>query len=340
MDPSNQLVLRSPRKMAKSALLLAALAAPSGALVAPGPRATRGSALAHHKQRSAVEDLKIYRRMKSWETNEEIVDEAAIDEYERSLRSYKPKVVTYGETRKEGNGLDLPLPLPAVFAAVGVAAVAASVAVSGGLGPGALVGTPGILGAAIFALNQLDPVPLAVEGLSVDEWETRATPTMRVVKDDVCKTRYFEDTWFLEALVELRLAGLGMDAPELRRVELFDDGDDDVSLSLVFHSADVPFKTWIELAQKGRLDSFFDGASCSVTKVDPAQKLVSIDISSAVFEDEVVAPAAAAPVAAEHSHAHDHDHAPHAAEHSHEPHAHDHAPEAAAAPKDAEVFAR
>ena len=109
MDPSNQQVLRSPRKMAKSALLLAALAAPSGALVAPGPRATRGSALAHHKQRSAVEDLKIYRRMKSWETNEEIVDEAAIDEYERSLRSYKPKVVTYGETRKEGNGLDLPL---------------------------------------------------------------------------------------------------------------------------------------------------------------------------------------------------------------------------------------
>ncbi len=310
------------------AKLLLLACATDALLSSPRLAARPRTSLEHHKKRSAVEDLKIYRKMKSWETKEEVVDTEAADEFARELAAYVPSVTTYGETR---NGNAVSLPLPAAFGGVGAAIAAASVALHGGAGVGVefAFAMPFLLGAGIFALNKLDPVETTYDGdaraLSA-KFEALATPTMRTVLADVTTPRYFEDAHLTEALTELRLAGLGNDAPVLRRVELFDDGDDDVSLSLVFHAPEVPFKEWIVLARKGRLDSFFDGASCSVSKISQAERLVSIDISTAedVFEEET-------PAVIEHSHSHDHDHAPDAVD------GHAHSPSEAATE---EVFAR
>ena len=142
------------------------------------------------------------------------------------------------------------------------------------------------------------------------KWNRLAPAAMKTVRDDVTKVRYFESVHMGPALEELRLSGLGSATPQLRRCEIFDgDDDSEICMSLIFHSPEVPFKDWIELARKGRLDSFFQ-SSCTVTKVSSEERLVSIDLSTAVFVDSDVKPE---PAAAEHSHSHSHahDHAPH-----------------------------
>ena len=88
------------------AKLLLLACATDALLSSPRLAARPRTSLEHHKKRSAVEDLKIYRKMKSWETNEEVVDTAAADEFARELAAYVPSVTTYGETRN-GNAVSL-----------------------------------------------------------------------------------------------------------------------------------------------------------------------------------------------------------------------------------------
>ncbi|KAH8095236.1 DNA binding protein [Aureococcus anophagefferens] len=65
------------------------LACATDALLSSPRLAARPHVARAPQKRSAVEDLKIYRKMKSWETNEEVVDTAAADEpAQRPLRGH------------------------------------------------------------------------------------------------------------------------------------------------------------------------------------------------------------------------------------------------------------
>ncbi|KAK7233346.1 hypothetical protein SO694_00108018 [Aureococcus anophagefferens] len=71
------------------AKLLLLACATDALLSSPRLAARPRTSLEHHKKRSAVEDLKIYRKMKSWETNEEVVDTAAAGEFARELAALR-----------------------------------------------------------------------------------------------------------------------------------------------------------------------------------------------------------------------------------------------------------
>lgn len=150
------------RAMKLSLVVVGLVVSETTSFRAPDAPVRSASRLEHHKARSAVADLKIYRRMQSWETNEDLVDEPQMNEFEKQVASYVPVATTYVGTRKDGVSAELPL--PAVFGGVGAAIFAASAGLSGGLDASALFSIPAFVGAAAFGLNQLNPVPLEYDG--------------------------------------------------------------------------------------------------------------------------------------------------------------------------------
>ena len=128
-------------------LLTFALCATAAAFVGPStPQKT--TALQHHKVRSQVADLKIYREEIDWETVE-VVQREVVEEPVAKKEPVKLKY-TYEERRgEEGQKLALPPVFGGVGAAIAVAAIAAQEPVA------ALFATPAVLGAAAFAVNEL-----------------------------------------------------------------------------------------------------------------------------------------------------------------------------------------
>ena len=143
-------------------ILAFALCATAAAFVGPStvPKTT---ALQHHKVRSQVADLKIYREEIDWETGEVVKRE--VEETVDDLVAKQPVKLkyTYEERRgEEGQKLALPPVFGGVGAAIAVAAIAAQEPVA------ALFATPAVLGAAAFAVNELKPVPVTYVGNCVE----------------------------------------------------------------------------------------------------------------------------------------------------------------------------
>ena len=149
---------RRPQAM----ILAFALCATAAAFVGPStPQKT--TALQHHKVRSQVADLKIYREEIDWETGEVVKRE--VEETVDDLVAKQPVKLkyTYEERRgEEGQKLALPPVFGGVGAAIAVAAIAAQEPVA------ALFATPAVLGAAAFAVNELKPVPVTYVGNCVE----------------------------------------------------------------------------------------------------------------------------------------------------------------------------
>ena len=143
-------------------ILAFALCATAAAFVGPStPQKT--TALQHHKVRSQVADLKIYREEIDWETGEVVKRE--VEETVDDLVAKQPVKLkyTYEERRgEEGQKLALPPVFGGVGAAIAVAAIAAQEPVA------ALFATPAVLGAAAFAVNELKPVPVTYVGNCVE----------------------------------------------------------------------------------------------------------------------------------------------------------------------------
>ena len=104
-------------------LLTFALCATAAAFVGPSA-APRTTELQHHKVRSQVADLKIYREEIDWETGE-VVQREVVEEPVAKKEPVKLKY-TYEERRgEEGQKLALPPVFGGVGAAIAVAAIAA-----------------------------------------------------------------------------------------------------------------------------------------------------------------------------------------------------------------------
>ena len=271
-------------------ILTLALCATAAAFVGPSA-APRTTELQHHKVRSQVADLKIYREEIDWETGEVVQREVVEEPVAKEPVKLK---YTYEERRgEEGQKLALPPVFGGVGAAIAVAAIAAQEPVA------ALFATPAVLGAAAFAVNELKPVPVTYVG-SEDrlkaQFDKHASTNMKLLLEDVTAHRYFEGVHMEPALKELGLAGLGPDPPTLIEAELSGGGADDtdeVTLSLVFYSPECPYKLWAALDRKGTLDAFF-GCNAEVEKISQPEKKLAVRLS---VLKPVQTPAAAVPIA-------------------------------------------
>ena len=144
-------------------ILTLAICATAAAFVGPAATPQKTTALQHHKVRSQVADLKIYREEIDWETGEVVKRE--VEETVEDLVAKQPVKLkyTYEERRgEEGQKLALPPVFGGVGAAIAVAAIAAQEPVA------ALFATPAVLGAAAFAVNELKPVPVTYVGNCVE----------------------------------------------------------------------------------------------------------------------------------------------------------------------------
>ena len=273
-------------------ILAFALCATAAAFVGPSVAPQKTTALQHHKVRSQVADLKIYREEIDWETGE-VVQREVVEEPVAKKEPVKLKY-TYEERRgEEGQKLALPPVFGGVGAAIAVAAIAAQEPVA------ALFATPAVLGAAAFAVNELKPVPVTYVG-SEDrlkaQFDKHASTNMKLLLEDITAHRYFEGVHMEPALKELGLAGLGPDPPTLIEAELSGGGADDtdeVTLSLVFYSPECPYKLWDALDRKGTLDAFF-GCNAEVEKISQPEKKLAVRLS---VLKPVQTPAAAVPIA-------------------------------------------
>ena len=272
-------------------LLTLALCATAAAFVGPSVAPQKTTALQHHKVRSQVADLKIYREEIDWETGQ-VVPREVVEEPVPKKEPVKLKY-TYEERRgEEGQKLALPPVFGGVGAAIAVAAIAAQEPVA------ALFATPAVLGAAAFAVNELKPVPVTYVG-SEDrlkaQFDKHASTNMKLLLEDITAHRYFEGVHMEPALKELGLAGLGPDPPTLIEAELSGGGADDtdeVTLSLVFYSPECPYKLWAALDRKGTLDAFF-GCNAEVEKISQPEKKLAVRLS---VLKPVQKPAAAVPI--------------------------------------------
>ena len=163
-------------------ILAFALCATAAAFVGPSVAPQKTTALQHHKVRSQVADLKIYREEIDWETGE-VVQREVVEEPVAKKEPVKLKY-TYEERRgEEGQKLALPPVFGGVGAAIAVAAIAAQEPVA------ALFATPAVLGAAAFAVNELKPVPVTYVGNCVEINQcvgcTRQLFTKSFLGDDV-----------------------------------------------------------------------------------------------------------------------------------------------------------
>ena len=133
-------------------ILTLAICATAAAFVGPAATPQKTTALQHHKVRSQVADLKIYREEIDWETGEVVKREV-----KKLLRTCGQQPVklkyTYEERRgEEGQKLALP-PVLVVWALLSPSRVAGAEPVAG------LFATPAVLGAAAFAFNEPSRCP-------------------------------------------------------------------------------------------------------------------------------------------------------------------------------------
>ena len=276
-------------------ILTLAICATAAAFVGPAATPQKTTALQHHKVRSQVADLKIYREEIDWETGEVVKRE--VEETVEDLVAKQPVKLkyTYEERRgEEGQKLALPPVFGGVGAAIAVAAIAAQEPVAG------LFATPAVLGAAAFAFNELKPVPVTYVGNEdrlKAQFEKHASTNMKLLLEDVTAHRYFEGVHLEPALKELGLAGLGPDPPSLIEAELSGGGaedTDEVTLSLIFYSPECPYKLWAALDRKGTLDAFF-ACNAEVEKISQHEKKLAVRLS---VLKPVQTPAAAVPIGA------------------------------------------
>ena len=260
-------------------ILTLAICATAAAFVGPAATPQKTTALQHHKVRSQVADLKIYREEIDWETGEVVKRE--VEETVEDLVAKQPVKLkyTYEERRgEEGQKLALPPVFGGVGAAIAVAAIAAQEPVAG------LFATPAVLGAAAFAFNELKPVPVTYVGNEdrlKAQFEKHASTNMKLLLEDVTAHRYFEGIHLEPALKELGLAGLGPDPPSLIEAELSGGGaedTDEVTLSLIFYSPECPYKLWAALDRKGTLDAFF-ACNAEVEKISQHEKKLAVRLS-------------------------------------------------------------
>jgi Protein of unknown function (DUF2854) len=171
------------------------------------------------------------------------------------------------------------------FLIAGVAITVASFTeyfTSGGAGLsglGFVYGIPVALIGLALKYAELAPVGVQTTPEASALFEAKATETMKKIKQDVTRHRYGDEAHLDSTVKTLGLVLPQSDYPQLQYLREGVAPNGELEFSMIFSSAETPYKMWVEPARVQKYTTFFGpGVTASVEKVSSADRLVAIKL--------------------------------------------------------------
>jgi hypothetical protein len=143
-------------------------------------------------------------------------------------------------------------------------------------GLGFVYGIPIFLIGASLKYAEIEPVPAFGTAQSEIVFESKATETMKKIKQDVTRHRYGDEAHLDTTVKKLGLVVPGKDYPQLQELRQ-EDVDGELAFTMVWQSQDTPYKMWADERRVKKYETFFGpGVTASVVKIDAEQRLVGI----------------------------------------------------------------
>lgn len=133
---------------------------------------------------------------------------------------------------------------------------------------------------------EIKPVPVLSDVDGDKAWEQYSTTTLRQIRQDVTRHRYGDD-----AHLDTTLNALGLKLPQRKYPKLISlrtqrAVNGQLDFVMTFQSLETPYKVWSDPQRIQRFHRFFGpNVKASVTKVDSAQRLLALTLTTIPPED-------------------------------------------------------
>jgi Protein of unknown function (DUF2854) len=143
-------------------------------------------------------------------------------------------------------------------------------------GLGFVYGIPIFLGGAALKYAEIEPVPVFSTAAGARLFESKATDTLKKIKQDVTRHRYGDEAHLDTTVKKLGLVVPGKAYPQLRELRE-EEIDGELGFMMVWQSLDTPYKMWADERRVKKYENFFGpGLTAEVVKVDAEERLVGI----------------------------------------------------------------
>jgi len=147
-------------------------------------------------------------------------------------------------------------------------------------GLGFVYGVPLLVGGAALKYAEIDPVPCYSAPGVERIFESKATETIRKIKQDVTRHRYGDEAHLDTTVKKLGLVVPGKRYPQLQELRE-EEIDGELAFTMVWQSLDTPYKMWAEERRIKKYETFFGpGVGAEVVKIDAEQRIVGIRLST------------------------------------------------------------
>ena len=147
-------------------------------------------------------------------------------------------------------------------------------------GLGFVYGIPVFLAGAALKYAEIEPVPCFSTPGGEKVFETKATETIRKIKQDVTRHRYGDEAHLDTTVKKLGLVVPGKAYPQLQELRQ-EEVDGELAFTMVWQSIDTPYKMWADERRVKKYETFFGpGVNAEVVKIDAEQRLVGIRLTT------------------------------------------------------------
>ena len=147
-------------------------------------------------------------------------------------------------------------------------------------GLGFVYGIPIFLAGAALKYAEIDPVPVFSTPQGEAIFESKATETIRKIKQDVTRHRYGDEAHLDSTVKKLGLVVPGKDYPQLQELRE-EEQDGELAFTMVWQSIDTPYKMWADPRRVKKYETFFGpGVNAEVVKIDAEQRLVGVRLTT------------------------------------------------------------
>ena len=148
-------------------------------------------------------------------------------------------------------------------------------------GLGFVYGIPVFLAGAALKYAEIEPVPVISTPGAETAYTTKATETIKKIKQDVTRHRYGDEAHLDTTVKKLGLVVPGKNYPQLREIRQDVNDKGELVFMMVWQSLDTPYKMWADERRIKKYESFFGpGVVADVIKIDPEQRLVGIQLTT------------------------------------------------------------
>lgn len=165
-------------------------------------------------------------------------------------------------------------------------------------GLGFVYGLPVFLAGAALKYAEIEPVPCFSTSEGEKAFESKATETIKKIKQDVTRHRYGDEAHLDTTVKKLGLVVPGKAYPQLQELREEATGDGELAFTIVWQSLDTPYKMWADERRVKKYETFFGpNVNADVVKIDAEQRLVGIRLTTGPKTTAVQAEAAEAATA-------------------------------------------